>query len=110
MKSFNVIIHDFNGKKFVPYDIMPYLLREYEKLVERNKEGDSYYKVPKTKAEFEDFIRREAMHQWWSRCEYEIILQSWPQGNCEEKWDVYDQILMNIDRVTEIFIENVEAN
>lgn len=31
MKSFNVIINDFNGGTFEPYDIMPYLVNEYNK-------------------------------------------------------------------------------
>ena len=31
MKSFNVINYNFNSGKFVEYDIMPYLIRAYEK-------------------------------------------------------------------------------
>lgn len=107
MKSFLVINYNFNGKEFEPYDIMPHLMREYDKLVKRNEEGNSYHKVPETEDEFRDFVKREALHQWWSRCEYEIILKDWPSGTHEEKWDVYKQLMMNIDLVVETLMYNI---
>ena len=27
-----------------------------------------------------------------------------------EKWDIYKQILMNIDVITDVFIENIKSN
>lgn len=47
------------------------------------------------------------MYQWWSRCEYEIILVDWPCQKKSEKWDVYKQVMMNIDIITEILMKNV---
>ena len=97
MKKFNVINFDFNNNKFIYYDIIPYLVHCYEK--EKNK--------PKTLKEFKEFIERKSLQQWWSRCEYEIILKDWPCGKTEEKWDIYDQIIMNLDIITNLLMKTV---
>ena len=120
-KEFNVIIHDINSKTFKSYNIIPYLLSCYK---------ESKCK-PKTFDEFKEFIKHQSMYQWWSRCEYEIILGPWPYttspserydkkgeddvGAWKEHWkkhlnecekiDVYYQIMMNIDVITKLFIE-----
>ena len=100
MKSFNVIIHDFNGKTFIPYDIMSYLIKEYNELETK----------PSTNKELRDFVEQRARYQWWARCEYEIILVDWPNQKVSEKWDVYRQVMMNIDLVVETLIENINGN
>ena len=68
MKEFNVIGYNINKKEFVSYNIIPYLISQYK--IKRNK--------PKTFDEFKEFVKNESMYQWWSRCEYEIILSPWP--------------------------------
>lgn len=100
MKNFNVIVYDFNKQDFIPYDVMPYLVGCYNKV--SNK--------PKTFEEFKKFIEEESKYQWWSRCEYEIILESWPKTNVNEKWDVHRQVMMNIDIITSILMDNVNEN
>ena len=100
MKSFYVIVYDINRKTFVPYDIIPYLEKCYYE--ETNK--------PKTLEEFKDFVKNQSMYRWWSRCEYEIILESWPSTNVNEKWDVHRQVMMNIDIITSILMNNVNEN
>lgn len=97
MKSFNVIINDFNKGTFEPYDVIPYLMREYNKAEHK----------PSTFDEFKDFVDKKAKYQWWARCEYEIILSDWPGQRHRSKVDVYHQVMMNIDVVTEILMENV---
>lgn len=99
MNKFNVIIYDFNSKKMVPYDIIPYLVRCYDKSNDK----------PSTFEELKDFIIKESKYQWWSRCEYEIILSDWPNDKDREKWDVYKQITMNIDIITQIFINTING-
>ena len=101
MKSFNVIIYNPNLKEFVKYDIMPYLIRTYNKKKERKET------LPKTFDEFKIFVKNESMYQFWARCEYEIILIDWPCQQKHEKWDVYKQIMMNLDIVTKVFMENI---
>lgn len=109
MQSFNVIVYDFNKKKFVLSDIIPYLVDTYNKRVENHKKYPDvdYYKIPKTFSEFKEFVKNESQYQFWSRCEYEIILVDWPSQTIEEKWDVFDQIMMNLDVITKIIIECV---
>lgn len=98
MKSFFVINYNINKKVFEPYDIMPHLIETYKKEKNKSKEYNS----------IKEFIISEARYMWWSRCEYEIILADWPSTKYSEKWDVYDQIEMNIDVITSLFIENIE--
>lgn len=125
MNKFNVIIYDFNSKKFTTYDVLPYLRKTYEERVVRHKEllkkikrskkldesilDDKYNKVPVTFNDFKEFVKSESQYQFWSRCEYEIILSDWPPSNppIEEKWDVFDQIMMNHDIVTKLLMEDV---
>lgn len=97
MKSFNVIWQDFNRKKFEPYDIMPYFIDEYNKAKIK----------PNTFNEFVEFIKDKALYMYWARCEYEIVICSWPNTDHQEKWDIYEQIMMNIDIVTDILMENL---
>ena len=123
MKEFNVIVYNINSKEFKSYNIIPYLVSRYNK-----KE-----KKPKTFDEFKEFIKNESMYQWWSRCEYEIILSPWPyvsspserydkkgENDIEawkehwkkhlkecEKIDVHYQVMMNIDVITALLIDGV---
>lgn len=126
MKQFNVINFNFNAKKFEAYDVIPYLVREYYEQIEQYdaskreleeaktedeikiaKSNLDYWSVPVTFDEFKKFVKDKAQDQFWSRCEYEIILVDWPCQKIEEKWDVYDQIMMNLDIVTQLVIESI---
>lgn len=98
IKHFNVINYDFNKKKFIAYDIIPYLVGVYKKLEEK----------PKTYKELQSFIEKESRYQFWGRCEYEIILVDWPCQRESEKWDVYEQIKMNLDTITNVLIDNIK--
>ena len=110
MKQFNVINYNFNAQKFESYDVIPYLINAYKARVRRhhNNPNDEYWKVPQTFEEFKEFVKKESQYQFWSRCEYEIILVDWPCQKHEEKWDVYDQIMMNLDIITKLLMESVE--
>lgn len=123
MKEFNVIVYNVNSKKFEPYNIIPYLVNCYKKREAK----------PKTFDEFKEFVKNESMYQWWSRCEYEIILGPWPyitspserydkkgENDIEawkehwkkhlkecEKIDVYKQVMMNLDVITSLIMDSV---
>lgn len=99
MKQFNVIIEDVNSRKFTPYDVIPYLVQCYYEEKDR----------PGTIEEFKIFIERYSRYQWWSRCEYEVILKSWPTGDVEKKIDVHQQVMMNIDIIAEILMEEING-
>ena len=110
MQKFNVINYNINKQKFEAYDIMPYLVNSYNGRVANNKKHpkSEYFQVPKTVEEFKKFVKSESMYQFWGRCEYEIILVDWPGQKYEEKWDVFNQIMMNIDVITDILMKEVQ--
>lgn len=99
MKQFNVIIYDINKKEFIQYDIIPYFISCYNNI--------SKSKRPKTDEEIKKFIIAEGKYQFWSRCQYEIILSSWPGQDVQKKIDVFDQIMMNIDLITKVLIQSI---
>lgn len=124
MKSFNVIIYDFNSKKFESYDIMPYLLERWEEFLKKaqfvDEDPEGYWKIPTTFEEYKNWIDRELKYQYWGRCQYELVLSPWPpkeneegemilEENTAEKWDIYQQCMMNIDIISQIFIEIVNG-
>lgn len=100
LKSFYTIIYNINKKEFESYDVMPYLIEEYKKKKKKKKHPTSF-------EEFKEFIEGASMYMYWSRCQYELILASWPNEDKKEKIDIHNQIMMNIDRITEILMDNV---
>lgn len=99
MTEYNVIIWDFNSKKFVPYNIFPYLLEEYKSLKEK----------PTTFEDIKKFILFRSMYKWWARCEYEVILSDWPSQSVHEKVDVHFQIKNNVNAITKLFMLNLKS-
>lgn len=97
MDKFNVIMYDPNMKEFVPYNIIPYFIDCYQN--SKNK--------PITKEQFKEFIKSESEYRFQFRCEYEIILADWPNQQIERKVDVYDQIIMNLDVITDVLMFNI---
>ena len=95
-KSFYVLNWDFNSDNLVQYDILPYFRECYNNL---NKN-----KRPKTIDEWKEFVKNKGMYQYWSRCEYEIIITGWPQQKRKVKVDVWKQIEMNIDVIVDILM------
>lgn len=94
---FNVIVFNPNTRKIEPYNVMLHLIRVY---------NDQKTK-PVTFEECRKFIKDESRYQFWSRCEYEVILVDWPCQKTEHKMDVYEQIMMNLDVITEMFMKNI---
>lgn len=109
MSKFNVIHFNINANKFEAYNVIPYLLDKYAERIKRHNEcpDSKYFQVPVTFDEFKKFVKDESLYQFWGRCEYEIILSDWPSQKTEEKWDIYDQIMMNLDIITRILIDNI---
>lgn len=97
MKSFNVVCEDFNRRKIVPYDVIPYFVGAYNEAEEK----------PVTFDEFKQFVKNESMYMFWSRCEYEVIICGWPNEDMKEKWDIHRQIMMNLDTVTSLVMESI---
>lgn len=109
MKTFNVIVYDFNKEEFIPYNVIPYFVNAFNDRIKRHEEYPDcdYWKLPKTFSEFREFIKSESQYQFWSRCEYEVILVDWPCQKKEEKIDVHWQIMMNLNIITQLVIESI---
>lgn len=118
MKSFNVLIE--NNGKFEPYDIMPYLKSEWKSHVETIAQygEDEYWRYPKTYKEIKNWITKTLKYRYWARCEYELILSTWPSYTNERgeeiirtgsarKIDIWDQCEMNLDLIVRMFIEDI---
>lgn len=100
LTPFYVINYDVNRHEFVKYDVMPYLVQCY-------REAKKEKKQPPTFEEFKAFVEKESHYMYWARCQYEIVLQSWPCGDDEKKIDVHYQLMMNLNIVARILMENV---
>lgn len=101
MLEWNVYLEDFNNKKIRVYNIFNHHTF-YEDCLKAKKE----YKDDKDK--FLDKIKSSLMYCFWSKCEYEIILTSWPKRDNfdDEKIDVYDQVMLNWPIFSEYIWEN----
>lgn len=87
--SWNVFRWNVNRDELETYDVVPLLLSQYKSLKKDKR--------PKTKEEFSEFIRSEAMYFFWSKCECEVIIHGWPKFRNDEKVDIYDQLRLNWD-------------
>lgn len=98
IRPYKVINWNFNQDNIEYYDIMPFLISSYKKI----KKGK-----PKTFDEIKEFIISETRCQFWSRCEYEVIVTGWPKQKKEIKIDIFDQIKENIDVITTHFMSHL---
>ena len=90
----NVIIVGFNSKKIETYNIFDHS-RFREDLEDNYKHNKNDYDA------FCEQLDRDLKYYFWSKCEWEVIVSSWPpmpEGKeIEEKIDVYDQVIQNKD-------------
>ena len=90
--KWNVLYYDFNKGLIREYNVLR------EGLIENiNKEN------PITMLSLKKIIDRWAKYTYWSKSEYEIVVGNLFDNNMEnfEKIDIYRQIKMNLDRITE---------
>lgn len=92
--SWQVLIHDFNTHTIIPYDI----LAHRELLIKKFK------KLHSTKEAFAEALRKDFMYQYWSRCEYEMLLyignnrvylMPWVGDLIGDKLDITDNTLLD---------------
>lgn len=70
--KFNVLNYDFN--KIEKYDVLPYFRNEW-------KNRTSQSQNIKSKDELKKWIEDKSRYMYWSRCEYEFLMASWPFGS-----------------------------
>lgn len=98
-KEFNVLIWNFNTDNIEHYNILPYL----RKCV--LKDGKKITDID----ELRKFIIKESRYMWGGRCEWEMICHCWPVRKNDYKIDVHEQVMMNIDIITEILWNEIFA-
>lgn len=86
--EWNVIRYDCNGRKIGFFNIFSHggFIKDVEELFADSSLNDS---------EFEEKLRRSLQYYFWSRCEYEVIVSSWPRGDVDRKIDFFDQVMAN---------------
>lgn len=97
---FYCIHQEYNRRRFEPYDIMPYFLNEWKETKKSKR--------PTNLIDIKNWLRSRAQYMYWSRCEYEVILAGWPNTDNQRKIDIYDQIVMNLPLVVEVFCKNIK--
>lgn len=56
--------------------------------------------------EFNDDIKSQLMYYYWAKCEWEVVVTSFPNGCDGKKIDVYWQVMQNWD----IFLDFVRSH
>lgn len=95
----NVWLWDINHDELEVYDVIPRFIYEFKRLKKKN--------IPDTIEKLSEWLNSEALHTFWSRCEYEILIYGWPPRKSNEKVDVYDQLQLNWEAFVNYFYENV---
>lgn len=106
MIEYRVVIWNFSTDRVEHYDIMPYL---YRRLEEKRKKRQIVLK-DLTLEKLKEFIDDESKYQFWARCQYEVILSSWPprENGRKHKMDVYEQIHMNLDNIAKLMYDDLQ--
>lgn len=84
----NVYRHNFNSNKVEAVNIFDHWKFNEDVLKDLRRRIK--------KEEFADRLRRNLMYWFWSKCEHEIIVSSWPYTDkAASKIDIYQQVMMN---------------
>lgn len=81
LKKFNVLT--FSNGKIRAYDVLPYFRDSWKE--KYNKEEKEKIKTAKYKTKrmqlFKEWVIGRSMYMFWSRCEWEMLIGSWPYGS-----------------------------
>lgn len=98
--SYNVWIWNINHNALEAYDIVPRFVESIKRYI---KPKDR----PKTKEDLNEILKSDAHYYFWSKCEYEMLITSWPSSKNIEKVDVYQQLELNWPIFLDFFWEQV---
>lgn len=88
--EWNVLAYNFNTNEIINYNIFGgHFFTELK------------HENPKTYIELKEFIKKWARYYYWSRAEHEILVGGLFKNCRFEKIDIFRQIEMNLDRITE---------
>ena len=87
--KWNVYFHNFNKNEIEVYNIFNHSCFTYEvkQAVKKYKDKDTFIKQ----------LKSELYYYFGGKCEWEIIISPWigRKETCEEKIDVYNQVMNN---------------
>lgn len=103
--KFNVLEYEWNERDIKHYNVLPYFRGIWH--------GDGYNfdkDDVKDKDSLKKWIERTSQYNFWARCEYEFLMAPWPYNDKNlkddlRKIDVHQQIMMNIDIITDLLYE-----
>lgn len=99
--KWNVLMHDFNSDKIVYHNVLDddYLIDSLKKAIKK-EEVVSYDDV-------KSFLSSKFKARYWSRTEYEILVSGLFDRDKKYKIDIWYQLEMNIDNITEYVINKL---
>lgn len=101
--EWNVFYESFNDKKIKYFNI-------FDNTALLNYTIKAAKKFKDDRAAFEKEIEGWLSYYYWSKCEWEVVITSWPpRDGVEQKIDVYDQVMINHDRFFDYLWENRAA-
>lgn len=101
MLSWNVYYEDFNRKNIKAFNIFDHWKFWDDCVTNAKKNKDD-------KDSFAERLIRDLQYYFWSKCEWEIVLTSWPERKDfnNKKIDVYDQVCLNMEKFIDYVWEN----
>lgn len=94
MLEWNVFVGNFNSGRIERHNVFDHwrFMEDLKKLARRCKDTE--------REQFEKELKRDLMYYYWSKCEWEIVLDHFPQSEDKnrfrpEKVDVWEQIALN---------------
>lgn len=106
MLSWKVLNYDFNKRKIVDYEIFGKYSEDELRKARRQKKFNSYDTL-------KEWLKSNFLHDYWCKCECEIMVGPLFPRRLEdiddfEKIDIYRQLEMNLDRITEYVIREMK--
>lgn len=101
MLEWYALREDFNKRKIENYNVLSGWEEKIKK-ARKNKQFKDY-------ASLKEWLRKEFMYSYWSKCEAEIAVGGLFIKSIEEleKIDIYSQLQPNLDRITEYVIKEM---
>lgn len=92
--EWNVYVADFNSKEVKKYNIFNhfYFKKDCDKAWSECKDKNGFINT-----KFAEDIRKNLAYYFWSKCEWEIVISSFPESDRfkDKKVDVYEQVMLN---------------
>lgn len=112
LNKYNVLIWDINSNKVQQYDVLPYFRNCWKE--KYNKEDCKKIKETKQnkkrKELLKEWVHRKSLYMFWSRCQWEFLISSWPYGSKQFYDDIKEFLSSdyNLEKIDDkIQLENI---